>query len=292
MIVAIIQARMNSIRLPRKVARPIAGKSMLAHVIERTQQIPEVSQVVVATGAHDADSWILYECHQLGIQAFRGDSLDVLARYEMVVRPLDLKASDLIVRITADCPVLDPVISGQVIRYHLDHRNDYTANLRDWPDGLDTEVFTRAALRDAYHLTNNFNVTPNEDQEHVTPWMRRNLFCLELPGPKLRHLKWSVDTETDLEYVRELYAVLGPTFGWEAILTADPGVICAGCRAKQPHRKRSHGRMVVEVTERDRAETVWDLHEVDDVGGVGIQPCEAWAICQHQKENTDARLRS
>ena len=108
MIIAIVQARMSSTRLPRKISLSIAGKSMLERVIQRVRLIPEVSKIIVATSYEAEDSWILYRCQERGIQALRGPLHDVLSRYEQVAKFLNLRATDHIVRITGDCPALDP----------------------------------------------------------------------------------------------------------------------------------------------------------------------------------------
>lgn len=267
MIVAIIQARLSSTRLWHKVARRIAGKSMLEWVIIRVRQIPSIFQVVVATSTEARDQWVAVTSRNLGVVCIRGPLHDVLARYDWAAHELCLRPNDLIVRVTSDCPALDPEVSEQVIQYHLAHRVDYTANLRDWPDGLDTEIFTRQALREAVHMTGN-----PEDREHVTPWMRRNLFCLELPHePNLRHMKFSVDTEEELEYVRELYAGLGPDFRWGEVLTVDPKRVCGLCQDGVPHVRR--GDVIM-----------WDLHSTRP----DWSECQAWAI--HQRAVETPRL--
>ena len=218
MIWAFIQARVQSTRFPGKIQYPIQGVPMLGQVLSRVRRIPEVSQVAVLTTTERADDWVQDYCQQTGeTPCVRGPRGDVLGRFALAMDALGLQSTDLIVRFTADCPVLDPAVSRRVVQAMLERSVDYVANIRDWPDGLDTEVFTMTALLRAAG-----NAWTVEDREHVTPWIRRHLSCVEYPlTPPQRHLKWSVDTESELAYVRELYRKLGPTFIWQDILALD-----------------------------------------------------------------------
>jgi spore coat polysaccharide biosynthesis protein SpsF len=148
-IVAVIQARMGSTRLPGKVLRDIGGKTMLARVVRRMQCAASLSQVVVATTTSPADKAIVAECERLGIPAFRGDEQDVLDRYYQAAQA---HRADVVVRVTSDCPLIDPGVVDEVVRAFLDAEPDYASNTleRTYPRGLDTEVMTMAALARAW----------------------------------------------------------------------------------------------------------------------------------------------
>lgn len=207
---AIVQARMGSSRLPGKVLMDIGGRPMLAHVVERAQAIEGVDHVVVATTTEAADDVLAEFCHSADWSFARGPERDVLHRYALAAR---WSRADLIVRLTADCPLLDPEVSALVLRKHRDAAAvfgaRYTSNTiptRTYPDGLDTEVFTREALDRAAS-----EVTDFEDREHVTPWMRRRLMTYGVQfGVDLSALRWTVDTAEDLERVRKIYEALEP----------------------------------------------------------------------------------
>ena len=203
-IVAIIQARMSSTRLPGKVLMEIDGRPMLSHIIRRTQQAKSLNQVVVATSTDPSDDAIVAFCKEDAVACFRGSLQDVLDRYYQAAKACSASA---IVRITADCPLIDPDVIDRVIETFLTGRYDYVSNtLRyTYPEGLDTEVFSFEALERAWRVA-----TRASDREHVTPFMRvsdefrlcnvENDVDLSSKG-----YHWSVDAPTDLEFVREVY---------------------------------------------------------------------------------------
>jgi len=165
--VAIIQARMGSSRLPGKVLEDVSGQSVLAHTVRRAIAIEGVDRVVVATTRSCADDAIVAECQRLGVTSVRGSQDDVLGRYTEAARMSD---DDHVVRITSDCPLLDPTLSAEVVRALHDSVAegrvvDYVSNtlVRRLPRGLDTEAFTREALERAHRTA----CTPRE-REHVT----------------------------------------------------------------------------------------------------------------------------
>lgn len=205
-IVAIIQARMGSARLPGKVVSDISGRPMLAHVIERALAIKGVNKLVVATSVNSRDNSIEELATQMGISVFRGDENDVLARYCLAAHKYYAEA---VLRITGDCPLIDPDVSAQVIDNFIKHKPDYASNCleRTYPRGLDTEIFTMEALDAAFTEAR----SPAE-REHVTPFIqsRPERFRLLNVGRQLNlsHLRWTVDTEEDLNFVREIYSNL------------------------------------------------------------------------------------
>lgn len=221
-VVAIIQARLGSSRLPGKTLAEIGGRPMLAHVLERVAAVPGVDDVVVATTVNPLDDHLVTFVKGLDLACVRGSEDDVLDRFHTA---LARHPADVIVRVTPDCPLLDPAVTGLVLAEYLrrEGRVDYVSNVHPptYPDGLDTEVFSRAALETAWreaHLAS--------DREHVTTyvWRQPNRFRLANVGHSedLSALRWTVDTAADLEFVRRVYDWLAPTgasyFGMAEVL--------------------------------------------------------------------------
>ncbi len=202
-VVAIVQARMGSTRLPGKVLMDLGGRPMVVRVLERAARIAGIDEVVLATTTLPGDDALETVCD--GWQVVRGDADDVLARYRLAA---ERSRADVIVRLTADCPLLSPVVSSLVTGAFLcdTHGADYVSNtlVRSFPRGLDTEVFTRAAL-DASAAE---AIDPVE-REHVTPFIyrRQHRFrCLPVSAhPNRAELRWTVDEVDDLRLVREMY---------------------------------------------------------------------------------------
>lgn len=220
--VAIIQARMSSKRLPGKVLLDIGGQPMLVRVVERTRRATLVDQVVVATTLEPADDAIQRLCEARGYPYFRGSLLDVLDRYYQAA--LTFRA-EVIVRITADCPLIDPAVVDHTLREFFASGVDFAANRlpppwkRTYPIGLDTEVCTFAALERAWreaHLPRH--------REHVMPYLYeeegRFRTLLVNHDPDYGHLRWTVDTAEDLELVRRIYAHFNgrDDFSWLEVL--------------------------------------------------------------------------
>jgi spore coat polysaccharide biosynthesis protein SpsF len=208
--VAIVQARMSSSRLPGKVLKDIKGKPMIAWVVERTRQASSVDYVAVATTTDPADDAIENWCRESQTACYRGSMFDVLDRFYQAAR---LYAADVIVRVTADCPVIDPlVIDETVAAFHVNDA-DFAANRlpppwgRTFPIGLDTEVCSFIALERAWKEADE----PHE-REHVMPYLydeadRFKVFQLNTL-PDYGSLRWTVDTPEDLEFIREVFELL------------------------------------------------------------------------------------
>lgn len=198
--VAIIQARMTSERLPGKVMMDICGKPMIAHVIERAQQMKTVDQVVLAVPNGDISQPLLAVGIKYGLLCISGSEKNVLQRYFFAATQSN---ADVVVRITGDCPLLDPEVSDKVVMLRKRENADYASNVhpRSWPKGLDTEAFTYEALVKAYR-----NTSEEYDLEHVTPYIIRNSVRVNLPSGRfdLADINWSVDTKKDLERVRSM----------------------------------------------------------------------------------------
>jgi spore coat polysaccharide biosynthesis protein SpsF len=205
-IVAIIQARMRSTRLPGKILAKIAGHPLLWHVVERVRQAKNLDQVLVATTGSATDDVVAAFCAQNEIPCFRGSEDDVLDRYYQAARWI---GADVVVRITADCPLIDPVIINQVVAAFLESTCDYANNTLDrtYPDGLDTEVFSFDALAKAWREAKLLS-----EREHVTPyiWQNKALFniCGVTQALDLSSLRWTVDEPEDLAFVRHVYDYL------------------------------------------------------------------------------------
>jgi spore coat polysaccharide biosynthesis protein SpsF len=201
---AVIQARMGSSRLPGKVLMNLGGASVLARVVGRLGRSQEITQIVVATTGAPADEAIVRECERLPVTCFRGSEEDVLDRYYQCWRAYP---ADAIVRITSDCPLIDPNLVDETIFTFKDQKADYASNVipRTYPRGLDTEVFTSAALERAWREARDLY-----EREHVTPYFYEhpNTFRMASVSSAVDYsrYRWTLDTREDLELLRAIYA--------------------------------------------------------------------------------------
>lgn len=216
-VIAIIQARMGSTRLPGKVLMDLAGRTMLARVVRRVGRAASIDQVLVATADAPGDDAIVDECRRLRVPCFRGSEHDVLDRF---CQAAVAHRADVVVRITADCPLIDPEVSDRVIRAFLDARPDYASNTlrRTYPRGLDTEVTTAAALMRASREA----VEPYQ-RTHVTPYLYQHpesFRLLSVTGcPDLSSHRWTVDSPEDLQFAQAVYQRMagGDSFSWHDV---------------------------------------------------------------------------
>lgn len=214
--VAIVQARMTSTRLPGKVIMDVAGQTILERVIRRTRRFREIEDVIVATSDLASDDPVVDECRRLSAPVFRGDESDVLTRFLQAAEAFDI---DVAVRITADCPLIDPDVSDHIVRLFKAAAPpvDYASNKipQSYPRGLDTEVFTVDALRRAQAAA-----TEPYERAHVTIHMYEhpeNFKLLSVTSDVDRaDWRWTVDAPEDLTFVREVYRHLGGDgqFSW------------------------------------------------------------------------------
>ena len=217
-IVAIIQARMTSSRLPGKVMADLAGRPLLDHVVKRAQRAHRLDLVTVATSDRPTDDVVACFCVERNIPYFRGSEEDVLDRYYQAARSF---SAEVIVRLTADCPLLDPKVIDRVVRFFQAGDYDYVSIgiERTYPEGLDTEVLRWSALERAWR-----EACLKSEREHVTPYLWKQPALFRLGNVKhkqdLSCLRWTVDRPQDLEFVRRVYDYLGPdpTFGMEEVL--------------------------------------------------------------------------
>jgi spore coat polysaccharide biosynthesis protein SpsF len=217
--VIIIQARMGSTRLPGKILLGLAGEPMLARVVSRARRSALASAVVAATTTESADRAVVELCAARGWPCFAGSRDDVLDRFYHAAR---LHAADVVVRLTADCPFIDPGVIDQVIRAFREGESvDYASNVlppRTFPRGLDTEVFSFAALERAWHEDDN-----PAWREHVTPFLYRHPERFRLrrvaAGADYSNLRWTVDTPEDRELAVRVYDAFGhDRFSWQDVL--------------------------------------------------------------------------
>lgn len=216
-VVAIIQARSGSRRLPGKVLADLGGAPLLQRVVERAQRIPGMDRVMVATTTQPGDDAVARLCETVGVECYRGSENDVLDRYYCAARHAQ---AERIVRITADCPMLDPGVAARVVNESATTGCDYAANINPptYPDGLDVEVMTAEALERSWR-----DATLTSEREHVTLHIRNN------PGrfttvnvaqePDRSALRWTVDEPADLAFAREVYTELGSgSWGQDEVL--------------------------------------------------------------------------
>jgi len=207
-ILAIVQARVSSSRLPGKVLMPIMGTPMLLQQIKRLKASRLIEHIVVATSINESDDPLVELMKHEGIAYFRGSLDNVLDRFYQVAL---LHSPEHIVRITGDCPVVDPCIVDNVIGIHLHEGNDYTTNALSpsFPDGLDVEIMTFNALRTAWETSQ----LPSE-KEHVTYFIQKHPEVFRLKNVKskkdLSFLRWTVDEQEDFELISEFYKELYP----------------------------------------------------------------------------------
>jgi spore coat polysaccharide biosynthesis protein SpsF len=217
-VIAIIQARMGSTRLPGKVLNDLEGKTMLARVLERVRRARLVDDILVATTDRAEDDAIVEECRRGSVAVARGDAEDVLDRY---YRAAQLSKAEAVVRITSDCPLIDPEITDKTIAAFLESRPDYAANVleRTYPRGLDTEAMSFEALAKAWRQAGK----PYQ-REHVTPYIYEHPDEFKLLSVKgdadYSFHRWTVDTPEDLELVRAIYRRLkaDESFSWRHVL--------------------------------------------------------------------------
>jgi spore coat polysaccharide biosynthesis protein SpsF len=210
MILGVLQARMSSTRLPGKVLRPVLGEPMISRQIERLRRCALIDRLIVATSDRQDDDVLAHHCEGLGLDVYRGSLDDVLDRFHGALKCFG--PADTVVRMTADCPLADWTLIDRVIRAHLDTGVDYTSNtpaVRTFPHGLDVEVMAAQVLEAAWR-----EATDPYEREHVTPFIYRRPERFRLgyvsDAPSLAHLRWTVDTPEDLEFVRYVYETLYP----------------------------------------------------------------------------------
>ncbi|RYF42669.1 MAG: hypothetical protein EOO25_05925 [Comamonadaceae bacterium] len=208
---------MTSTRLPGKVLMPVAGRPMLSWQLERMRRARRLERVVIATTRNATDDPIVAWCAQEGCEVTRGSETDVLSRYAEAARQFDAAT---VVRLTSDCPLIDPALIDEAIQRFADAGCDYLSNMLapSYPYGLAVEVMDAAALFQAQD-----EATDPQEREHVTPFLywRPERFRLASMATTPDHSghRWTVDTPQDFELVSRILTALGPTpFTWQDVL--------------------------------------------------------------------------
>ena len=208
MILAIIQARISSSRFPGKVLKPILGFPMLARQIERIRRAKLIDHLIVATTDDMSDNSIENLCIEIKVECFRGKMDDVLDRFYQAANFTKPKH---IIRLTGDCPLVDPELIDEMIQFHLNGDYDYTSNTVEptYPDGIDVEIFRLMCLEQAWREAK----LPSQ-REHVTPFINQQPERFKTGSYKqninLSHLRWTVDELLDFEVVSKIYEFLYP----------------------------------------------------------------------------------
>lgn len=215
-IVATIEARMTSSRLPGKVLLPALGRPMLAHLVDRLKAAPSIDEIVIATTVNPTDDVLVAFAEKVGVCAFRGSENDVMGR---VLGAADSAGADVIVEITGDCPIIDPELVEQTIRVYLANSAKYVANsaIRSYPDGMDVQVFNCESLR----LSESMTSAPL-DREHVSLHMIGNpeifppIHIVAPPSLHWPELGLTLDEIDDYNLLRTVIEYFGdanPLFG-------------------------------------------------------------------------------
>ena len=209
MVLAIVQARLSSTRLPGKVLMLILGRPMLWRQLERVKRAKSIDRLIVASSDHPEDRQLVDMCREFGVECYCGSLDDVLDRFYQAAR---LYQASHIVRLTGDCPVADPQVIDAVIDCYRSGDCDYASNINPptFPDGLDVEVMRLDCLEQAWREAK----LPSQ-REHVTPFIRQQPQRFKLVNfandTDLSHLRWTVDEPQDFEFITKVYEALYPT---------------------------------------------------------------------------------
>jgi spore coat polysaccharide biosynthesis protein SpsF len=220
-VAAIVQARMGSTRLPGKILKKVLDKTLLEYQIERVKKAKTIDEIIIATSTKESDDPIVQLCQQLSIPHYRGSEEDVLSRYYEVATEFNV---DVIVRLTSDCPIIDPNVIDKVVGYYLENRDqyDYVSNtlMRTYPRGLDTEVMSYEVLKRAHEEAKELTY-----REHVTTYIYHHPHQFRLCNvsnerDESKH-RWTVDTEEDFLLIKNILETLyplNPLFTFEDVI--------------------------------------------------------------------------
>ena len=201
-VIAIVQARMGSTRLPNKMLKKIGKKSLIQIVMSRLSMSKKIDKIILATSIAKNNDTLVSHVKKLGYDCYRGSENNVLERFFLAAKKYD---AEVIVRITGDCPLVDHDLVDMVINNFLNNKVDYSSNINpsSYPDGLDVEVFSFKALKGAYEKANK-----EFDLEHVTPFIyNSNIFKTTNieHSEDLSTLRWTVDEQADLDVIIKIY---------------------------------------------------------------------------------------
>ena len=207
-VTCIIQARTRSERLPNKVLKEIENLPMICHIINRVKKAKNIDQIILATSNTDTDKILLDIAKKFKIIGFAGDEKDVLDRF---YNAAIMYAANPIVRITGDCPLVDPILLDKMVEFYQANDYDYMSNTieRTFPDGLDIEIFSSEVLK-----ISNKEAKWLSEREHVTPYILKNQNDFRVYNYKnkqnLSNLRWCVDEEDDLIMIRKIFQEMRP----------------------------------------------------------------------------------
>jgi len=223
-IIGIIQVRMGSSRLPNKALEDLSGISAIERMIKRVKLSKKISKLYIATGVSEQNSILVNKIKKIkGVHIYRGDDNNVLERFYKIAI---LERADIIVRLTGDCPLIDPNIIDKVINLIISDNSDYSANIinRTYPDGLDVEAFTLKTLKHTYSM-----VKDKYSKEHVTTYMHglsknskfKGKFKISSLENKVNFsdLRWTLDEEKDLEFLKIIFANIKNNASWQEIIS-------------------------------------------------------------------------
>jgi len=239
----IVQARMGSSRLPGKVLQFLGRETALVRCLDRCAEIPGVDEVVCAVAGNVCDDPVAEIAWRAGYRVSRGPECDVLGRYAKAAREVN---ADIVMRVTSDCPFIDPRVCGRVRDLLIAADADYACNNMPakFPHGLDCEAFSAERLYDAEWLAG----APSE-REHVTTWLRQRddlvTACLAGPGTGVEQFRWTLDYPEDLLFFRAVYEALGEraaTASWveiAALCLRRPDIVALNANRRESNRLAS-----------------------------------------------------
>lgn len=261
MTIAFIQARMGSIRLPNKVMKMVNGKPLIEYLLLRVAKAKLIDKVVVATSVNSNNDPLVSFVNSLGFETYRGSEQDVLSRFYEAAK---FHNATTVLRITADCPLVDPLIIDTLISEYFKSGTDYGTNTLPptYPDGLDVEVFSFQSLERAYHEA----VAPNE-REHVTPYIRYSgQFKIHNTVNKIDYSdrRWTVDEVDDFEVISNIFQYFHPDiyFEWNNIIKIEN--LRPEMFQKNKHIRRNEGAELSDDQKLQKREaTTFDFNKKD-----------------------------
>lgn len=201
----IVQTRMGSTRLPGKVMKEICGKTVIEHVIDRLKQCQRADEIIIATTTLEQDDIIVEVAKRNGVKSYRGSQDDVLSRYYGAAAESKL---ELVVRVTSDCPLIDPKLIDEMLGFYMNNKYDIvtnagsTMNNRTYPRGLDNEIFSFGMLMKAHEAA-----IEAYQREHVTPYIYENSHSIYYYKNEIDYsrYRWTLDTEEDFTMIETVY---------------------------------------------------------------------------------------
>ena len=211
-VIALLQARTDSSRLPGKVLKEIIGIPMIIHQLKRTEKSKYIDKLILVTSNEKSDDELVYIVQKYGFIVYRGNKNNVLDRFFNSLKEYNLNDDDIIIRLTGDCPLHDASIIDESIEEFLKCKCDYLANCIEavYPDGLDVEVFNYSSLKHAYE-----NASLKSEWEHVTPHIRKNIklkLCNLMKKPIHTDWRLTVDEDVDFDLIDTIYKHFNKTF--------------------------------------------------------------------------------